>query len=103
MSDDIKDCDNCINKLMFRKDMDHMAIAVGSNTDEIESLKQRMAKLERRSDVSDERFKQVFDKLDEIIEILKERENRIPNLFYSVAGMLTGGVASGVIMWLITR
>lgn len=103
MSDDIKDCDNCINKLMFRKDMEHMAIAVEGNTDEIESLKQRMSKLERRSDVSDERFKQVFDKLDEIIGILKERENRIPNLVYSISGMVIGGVASGVIMWLIAN
>ena len=103
MSDDIKDCDNCINKLMFSKDMDHMAIKMDGAIDEIELLKGRMSKLERRSDVSDERFKQVFEKLDEIIGILKERENRIPNLAYSIAGMLIGGVSSGVIMWLITN
>ena len=103
MSDDIKDCDNCINKLMFAKDMDHMAIKMDGAMDEIESLKNRMSKLERRSDVSDERFKQVFEKLDEIIGILKERENRIPNLVYSIAGMVIGGVASGVIMWLIAN
>ena len=103
MSDDIKDCDNCINKLMFSKDMDHMAIKMDGAIDEIELLKGRMSKLERRSDVSDERFKQVFEKLDEIIGILKERENRIPNLAYSIAGMLIGGVSSGVIMWLIAN
>lgn len=103
MSDDIKDCDNCINKLMFGKDMDHMAIKMDGAIDEIEALKQRMSKLERRSDVSDERFKQVFEKLDEIIGILKERENRIPNLVYSISGMVIGGVASGVIMWLIAN
>lgn len=103
MSDDIKDCDNCINKLMFAKDMEHMSVKVDGAIDEIDSLRQRMAKIERRSDVSDERFKQVFEKLDEIIGILKERENRIPNLVYSIAGMVIGGCASGVIMWFIAN
>ena len=103
MSDDIKDCDNCINKLMLGKDMDHMAIKMDGAIDEIEALKQRMSTLERRSDVSDERFKQVFEKLDEIIGILKERENRIPNLVYSIVGVVIGGVLSSAIMWSVTR
>lgn len=103
MSDDVKECENCVNKLMFAKDMDHLSIIVEGHTELLDKLDIRLSKLERRSDVTDERFNQVFQKLDEIIGILKERENRLPNLAYSIAGMVIGGVCSGVIMWLVAN
>lgn len=68
----------------------------------------RITSLERRVDVGDERFKQVFQKLDEIIDILrkheeadKERSSRLPTFMWTVAGMVLGGVLVGVIMWFL--
>lgn len=59
----------------------------------------RIREIERRQDVSDEKFKQVFEKLDEIIDILKQNQSRLPNLVWGVAGSATGGV----VVWLIMQ
>ena len=53
--------------------------------------------MESRLDVSDEKFKQVFEKLDEIIAILKVNQSRLPNMFWGVGG----SVAGGLIVWLV--
>ena len=47
----------------------------------------------------DERFETVFKKFDEVIQILREREQRLPNLVYSVGGMVIGGV----VIWMLTK
>lgn len=68
----------------------------------------RITQLERRVDVGDERFKQVFKKLDEIIDILRkheeadrERSSRLPTFMWTVGGMVLGGIVVGVIMWFL--
>lgn len=60
-------------------------------------MEERVGKMERRLDVSDEKFKQVFQKLDEIIGILKQNQSRLPNLVWGVAGALSGSV----VIWLV--
>jgi hypothetical protein len=66
-----------------------------------EFLEMRISKAEARQDVSDEKFVQIFKKLDEIIEILKVNQSRLPNLTWGVAGTISGGVMVGVIMWIL--
>lgn len=60
-------------------------------------FERRLSKVESRLDVSDEKFKQVFEKLDEIIAILKVNQSRLPNMFWGVGG----SVAGGLIVWLV--
>ena len=57
----------------------------------------RIQTLEKQVAVSDEKFKQIFEKLDKIIMILDKNAERIPNFVWGVAG----AIFSGVIMWLI--
>ena len=54
-------------------------------------FERRLSKVESRLDVSDEKFKQVFEKLDEIIAILKVNQSRLPNMFWGLAVLLQGG------------
>lgn len=61
----------------------------------------RITNLERRTDVVDERFNQVFDKLDSIIKILNDKNTKLPNLMWTVGGIILGSVISGVILWTI--
>lgn len=68
-----------------------------------EFLEMRVSKTEARQDVSDEKFKQVFEKLDEIISILKVSQSRLPNLFWGIAGSVTGALVLGVIMWVVQK
>ena len=63
----------------------------------------RISSLESGSAVSEERFKQVFEKLDTIIETLRDRQQRIPNLVYAVVGTAAGGSIGGVVVWIVTR
>lgn len=57
----------------------------------------RITMLEKAVAVSDEKFKQIFEKLDKIISILDKNSERLPSLVWGVAG----AILSGVIMWLI--
>lgn len=66
-------------------------------------LERRLNKMESRQDVSDEKFKQVFDKLDEIIEILRVNQSRIPNLVWGVLGSVCGGVVVWAVLELLKR
>jgi hypothetical protein len=64
----------------------------------------RIGVLESAVAVSDERFKQVFQKLDEIIQILRTKDaevkieqNRLPNYVWSVATIITAGIVMAVV------
>ncbi|MEL7659629.1 hypothetical protein [Acetobacterium wieringae] len=64
----------------------------------------KVGELEKAIAVSDERFKQVFEKLDEIILILrnkdeesKQEKNRLPNYVWSVLTAVTAGVVMVVV------
>jgi len=61
------------------------------------TYKTKIQTLEKQVAVSDEKFKQIFEKLDKIILILDKQADRIPNFVWGVAG----AIFSGVIMWLI--
>ena len=81
---------NCANHNEISKAIDRQ---VEINAD----FERRLSKVESRLDVSDEKFKQVFEKLDEIISILKNNQSRLPNLVWGVAGALSGSV----VIWLV--
>ena len=55
----------------------------------------RIQTLEKQVAVSDEKFKQIFEKLDKIILILDKQADRIPSMVWGIAG----AVLTGVIMW----
>lgn len=73
------------------------------NTSDIQSLKENKAS-------SDEKFDRIFsllgdlkNSIDEIQKAIKEKNDRLPTLVYSVAGMVIGGSLSGLIVWLLTK
>ena len=64
-----------------------------------QDFERRLSKVESRLDVSDEKFRQVFEKLDEIITILKVNQSRLPNAVWGLGGSIAGGIA----VWLILQ
>lgn len=66
-------------------------------------FERRLSKVESRLDVSDERFTQVFKKLDEIIDILKVNQSRLPNMIWGVGGSILGGVMMWAILEILKR
>jgi len=59
---------------------------------------------------NDEKFEHIFrllgdlkDSIGDIGKILKEKNERLPNLVYSISGVVIGSIMSGVIVWLITK
>lgn len=68
----------------------------------------KVGELEKAVAVSDERFKQVFEKLDEIIQILRTKDaevkieqNRLPNYVWSVATIISAGVVMAVVNFMM--
>ena len=94
------DCKDCINAEILKTRLEKVEKEVNDKGDMFEK---RITKLERRSDVNDQKFLQVFEKLDEIIAILRERQSRLPNLVYTIGGMVAGSVLSGVVLWFLTN
>ena len=62
-------------------------------------VERRLSRMESRQDVSDEKFSQIIKKVDEIIEILKVGQSRLPNLVWGLGGSIGGGV----VVWLILQ
>lgn len=52
----------------------------------------RIVALEKAVAVNDEKFKQVFQKLDEIIAILNKNSDRLPNAVWGIIGAVIGGL-----------
>jgi hypothetical protein len=94
------DCKDCLNMKNLSERLDEVKRIVDDKGDMFET---RITKLERKSDVNDERFDRVFEKLDDIISILKERSGRLPTLVWTVGGMVLGGVFVGVVMWTLGK
>lgn len=55
----------------------------------------RIGVLEKAVAVSDEKFKQVFEKLDKIIAILDKNSDRLPNAIWGILG----AVIAGLVLW----
>lgn len=88
--------ENCLNHADHSKKFDQQQLI---NTD----VERRLSSMERRQDVSDEKFRQVFEKLDEIIGILKVNQSRLPNMIWGLGGSVTGGVVVWLILQLIQK
>ena len=52
----------------------------------------RLVALEKAVAVNDEKFKQVFEKLDKIIAILDKNSERLPNVVWGIIGAVGAGV-----------
>ena len=83
--------------------LDKTESKTNDNTKHIQDLRENKAS-------TDEKFMRVFELLgdlkssiDEIQKAIKERNERLPTLVYSVAGMVLGGSISGVLVWLLTK
>ena len=81
---------NCANHIEHEKTLIRIETKVND-------LEKRVYAVESKHDVNDERFRQIFEKLDEIIAIIKVSQSRIPNAMWGVGG----SVAGGVIVWLV--
>ena len=88
------DCIDCVQAKALSERMDRLSEKVTKCEDGFDF---RIQTLEKQVAVSDEKFKQIFEKLDKIILILDKQADRIPNFVWGVAG----AIFSGVIMWLI--
>lgn len=94
------DCQNCIQLKSIEDRLGKVERTVDDKGDMFEV---RITKLERRGDVTDQKFIQVFEKLDEIIAILRERESRLPNLLWQVASIVMASLISGIGVFLWRR
>ena len=88
------DCIDCVQAKALGERMDRLSEKVTKCEDGFDF---RIQTLEKQVAVSDEKFKQIFEKLDKIILILDKQADRIPNFVWGVAG----AIVSGVFMWLI--
>jgi len=52
----------------------------------------RLVALEKSGAANDEKFKQIFEKLDKIIAILDKNSERLPNVVWGVIGAVGAGV-----------
>jgi chromosome segregation ATPase len=74
-----------------------------TNTSDIQSLKENKVS-------SDEKFERIFslladlkESIDNIQKSIEKKNDRLPTLVYSIAGMIIGGSLSGIIVFLLTR
>ena len=67
----------------------------------IKVLEGRMNTSENNHTATEEKFIRVFEKLDEIIQILKVSQSRMPNLMWGVLGSAAGGVAVWIALKLV--
>ena len=88
------DCIDCVQAKTLGERLDRLSEKVAKCEDGFDC---RIQTLEKQIAVSDEKFKQIFEKLDKIIMILDKQADRIPNFVWGVAG----AIVSGVFMWLI--
>ena len=88
------DCIDCVQAKTLGERLDRLSEKVTKCEDGFDF---RIQTLEKQVAVSDEKFKQIFEKLDKIILILDKQADRIPNFVWGVAG----AIVSGVFMWLI--
>ena len=88
------DCIDCVQAKTLGERLDRLSEEVAKREGGFDF---RIQTLEKQVAVSDEKFKQIFEKLDKIILILDKQADRMPNFVWGVAG----AIVSGVFMWLI--
>ena len=85
--------DNCKDCLLVK--------ALDERVDKIETSyidhRERIVALEKAGAANDEKFKQIFEKLDKIIAILDKNSDRLPNV---VLGII-GAVGAGLVLFVI--
>ena len=54
--------------------------------------RRRLVALEKAGAANDEKFKQIFEKLDKIIAILDKNSERLPNVVWGIIGAVGAGV-----------
>ena len=86
--------DNCPNHSEHTRRMEKLEDAVSD-------LTRRVSLSEQNHVATEEKFIRVFEKLDEIIQILKVSQSRIPNLMWGVLGSAAGGVAVWIALKLV--
>ena len=86
------DCIDCVQAKTLGERLDRLSEKVTKCEDGFDC---RIQTLEKQVAVSDEKFKQIFEKLDKIILILDKQADRIPSMVWGIAG----AVLTGVIMW----
>lgn len=83
--------------------LDKTEAKTDKNTEDINHLQRNKAS-------NDQKFERVFELLGELKEsmgkiekAISRKNDRLPTMMYSVAGVIAGSVISGVIMWIVTR
>ncbi len=87
-----ENCKDCIQARAVGERLDRLSEKVSKCEEDFDC---RIHALERQVAVSDEKFKQIFEKLDKIILILDKQADRIPSMVWGIVG----AVLTGVIMW----
>ena len=73
------------------------------NTKDIQYLKEHKVSNEEKFERVFELLAELKDTLSDIQQTIKEKNERLPTLVYSVAGMVIGGSLSGLIVFLVTK
>lgn len=89
MDDNCRDCIHAAGLEERLKQLDIEVKVCNTNFDK------RIHELEKHTAVSEEKFKQISEKLDKIVSILDKSAERIPSLVWGVAG----AIIAGVMMW----
>ena len=92
MDEHRNDCIDCVQAKTLGERLDRLSEKVCKCEDDFD---RRIQIMEKQIAVSDEKFKQIFEKLDKIILILDKQADRIPSMVWGVAG----AIVTGVIMW----
>ena len=74
-----------------------------TNTKDIQYLKEHKVSNEEKFERVFELLAELKDTLSDIQQTIKEKNERLPTLVYSVAGMVIGGSLSGLIVWIATK
>ena len=92
MDEHRNDCIDCVQAKTLGERLDRLSEKVCKCEDDFD---RRIQIMEKQIAVSDEKFKQIFEKLDKIILILDKQADRIPSMVWGIVG----AVLTGVIMW----
>ncbi len=87
---------SCENHALISEAVKELKETVKNHGEEIVKLKEARAETKVL-------FDSIHKELSEIKEILQERARQLPTMVYSIAGMVIGGVITGVILFLAQK
>ncbi len=87
---------SCENHALINETVKELKETVKCHSEEIVKLKESKAETKVL-------FDSIHKELSEIKEILQERARQLPTMVYSIAGMVIGGVITGVILWIAQK